>query len=215
MFRLILFSILTIFLSACDGGSNNGSGTPPVITASEFKTTISVNTNSIVADGVSTATVTVQAIALDDTNLTAGGDNIVLATTLGSLSAVTDNDDGTYTATLTSSTLQALSIITGTLNGVVIDEFAGVANRIDKTNATFIAMAALGDKIFNDTDLSEPAGQSCAGCHDSTVGFDDPDMGDPSSLGADGASIGTRNSQTASYAAHIPQQLSINTIIPV
>ena len=66
------------------------------------------------------------------------------------------------------------------------------------------SLASLGEKLFNDTNLSSPAGQSCASCHSPSVGFDDPDSGDATSLGADGFSIGNRNAPTASYAAHIP-----------
>ncbi len=67
-------------------------------------------------------------------------------------------------------------------------------------------LVALGQLLYNDENLSVPAGQSCASCHTPTVaiGFDDPDDGDPSSLGADGGSFGERNSPTTSYAAHIP-----------
>ena len=66
------------------------------------------------------------------------------------------------------------------------------------------ARAALGKLIFEDTNLSEPAGQSCATCHASVAGFADPDSTQPTSDGANGA-IGTRNAPTASYAAHIPE----------
>ncbi len=71
------------------------------------------------------------------------------------------------------------------------------------------ALVSLGEKLYNDTDLSSPAGQSCASCHTPAVGFDDPDSGDATSLGADGTSIGNRNSPTASYAAHIPDTQTI------
>ncbi|PHS16435.1 MAG: hypothetical protein COA86_12440 [Kangiella sp.] len=66
------------------------------------------------------------------------------------------------------------------------------------------ALINLGDLIYNDTNLSNPVGQSCATCHALTSGFDDADSSNPTSIGADGISFGTRNSPTASYAAHIP-----------
>jgi hypothetical protein len=49
-----------------------------------------------------------------------------LQTTLGTLSAVTDNHNGTYTATLTSGNLSGNATVTGTLNGAAIAASAGV-----------------------------------------------------------------------------------------
>ncbi len=64
----------------------------------------------------------------------------------------------------------------------------------------------LGQKLFNDTNLSTPAGQSCATCHDTTAGFADPDatVNNPVSVGADSVSFGNRNAPTAAYAFFIP-----------
>lgn len=73
----------------------------------------------------------------------------------------------------------------------------------DGTVVETTALVALGEQLYRDTNLSVPAGQACASCHEPTVGFDDP-AGSASSIGADGTSIGNRNSPTASYAAHIP-----------
>lgn len=39
----------------------------------------------------------------------------------------------------------------------------------------------LGMQLFFDTNLSEPAGQSCATCHDPRVAFTDPDRSLPTS----------------------------------
>lgn len=74
----------------------------------------------------------------------------------------------------------------------------------DGTIVDTTALVALGEALYNDTNLSVPSGQSCASCHTPNAGFDDPDSGDATSLGADGTSIGNRNAPTASYAAHIP-----------
>lgn len=214
-----------VFIVAACGGSGGGDVAQdpgpddPVITvANQFFTTISADVNVITQNGTETAVITVQAIDDNQNNLKVGGDSAVLATTLGSLSAVTDNNDGTYSATLTISSdpdlLQGLSIITGTINGDVIGDHAGVANRIDRSSMGFMVLAVLGQKIFEDTNLSESAGVSCATCHDASFGFAEPDFGEPTSLGA---GIGTRNAQTASYAAHIPQRQIIadgsNTLI--
>lgn len=53
-------------------------------------------------------------------NLPASGGTVVLYTTLGTLTPVVDNYDGTYTATLTSSQ-SGIAVVTGTING---DTFA-------------------------------------------------------------------------------------------
>ena len=63
--------------------------------ASAANTTLTAAPLSITADGVTTSTVTVQAIDANGNALTSGGDAIVLATTAGTLSNVTDNGDGT------------------------------------------------------------------------------------------------------------------------
>jgi len=62
----------------------------------------------------------------------------------------------------------------------------------------------LGQNLYFDTGLSEPAGQSCASCHDPSAGFADPDQHFPVSEGVIPGLFGTRNSPTASYAAFSP-----------
>ena len=77
-------------------------GAAPPGPASGATSTITASPTSIQADGSSTSTITVRLKDASGTNLAAGGDTVALATTGGTLSAVTDNHDGTYTATLTS-----------------------------------------------------------------------------------------------------------------
>jgi gliding motility-associated-like protein len=89
--------------------------------ASVATTLITASVSSLTADGTSTSTVTIQAKDAQGNNLTTGGDNITLSTTAGTLTNVIDHADGTYTATLTSSTTAGVAIITGTLNGVSIN----------------------------------------------------------------------------------------------
>lgn len=75
------------------------------------------------------------------------------------------------------------------------------------TNGTVVntqQLIDLGSLLYHDTNLSSPIGQSCASCHDINTGFDDPNSANPSSLGADQQSFGTRNSPTVSYSAFIP-----------
>ncbi len=68
-----------------------------------------------------------------------------------------------------------------------------------------VALAALGEKIYFDTNLSNPVGQSCATCHLPSAGFADPETSQPTSQGAVSGRFVSRNTPTSSYAAHIPE----------
>jgi cytochrome c peroxidase len=70
--------------------------------------------------------------------------------------------------------------------------------------AELSAKQALGKQIFFDTNLSEPAGQSCASCHSPSAGFADPNSQLPVSQGVIPGRFGTRNSPSAAYAAFFP-----------
>jgi cytochrome c peroxidase len=63
----------------------------------------------------------------------------------------------------------------------------------------------LGEKIFFDKNLSSPAGQACASCHDIKAAFSDPITNSPVSLGAVSKRTGTRNAPSAAYSAFAPQ----------
>jgi adhesin/invasin len=76
----------------------------------------------IVADGVTTSTITVQLKDINSNDLTSGGDTVALATDLGTMGSVTDNSDGTYTATLTSGISAGTATITGTVNAAAITD---------------------------------------------------------------------------------------------
>jgi len=58
----------------------------------------------------------------------------------------------------------------------------------------------LGKNVFFDTNLSEPAGQTCASCHDPNTAFAEPDKNLPVSEGVIAGRFGTRNSPSAAYA---------------
>ena len=95
--------------------------------ASVATSTITASPSSIVADGTTTSAITVQLKDVNGNNLTSGGATITLSTTLGTLSAVTDNNNGTYTATLTSAKSAGTATITGTLGGAAIADNEAVA----------------------------------------------------------------------------------------
>ena len=98
----------------------------PIGPASGATSTIGASPAAIAADGSSTSTITVQLEDAAGSNLLAGGDTVVLSTTGGTLSAVTDNHDGTYTATLTSDSSPGSGVVSGTVNATAIVSTATV-----------------------------------------------------------------------------------------
>jgi cytochrome c peroxidase len=63
--------------------------------------------------------------------------------------------------------------------------------------------AELGEKLFNDPNLSEPAGQACSDCHDAKMAFVDPEF-ERVSPGVHRDRVGARNAQSAMYARFAP-----------
>jgi cytochrome c peroxidase len=62
----------------------------------------------------------------------------------------------------------------------------------------------LGEALYFDENLSEPAGQSCASCHTPSAGFVDPDSDLPVSEGVISGLFGGRNSPASAYAMYAP-----------
>jgi len=116
-----LFASFALVVVAC---SSDDSGDKPVIVdptpdPTNANTTITT-TSPVLADGTATSTVTV--IIADTTGklLTASGGTVALAATGSAVvSSVTDNSDGTYTATVTNTTAETVTI-SGTLAGTAI-----------------------------------------------------------------------------------------------
>lgn len=76
----------------------------------------------VVADGMSATLITVQLRDYLGNNLTTGGDLVTLSASAGSLGPVTDNNNGTHSAILTSDTVAQTVAINGTINGAPIAE---------------------------------------------------------------------------------------------
>ena len=72
-------------------------------------------------------------------------------------------------------------------------------------NAAELNAVQLGELIFMDKNLSEPAGQACASCHDPKHFFIDPDQDTPMSAGVNPDRFGNRNTPTAMYASYTPE----------
>jgi adhesin/invasin len=98
---------------------------PAAAPASGSTTTISCAVCAIPVGGKQT-TITVQAKSANGQPLTVGGDTVTLTTTRGGLSAVTDNGNGTYTASLTSRIKMGKAIVSGTIDGQQIASTATV-----------------------------------------------------------------------------------------
>lgn len=80
------------------------------------------------------------------------------------------------------------------------------------SDAGLTQLEVIGKRIFFDTSLSNPPGQSCAGCHDPANAFAGnfgSDTGVP--LAADRFTLGLRNTPTAMYASFTPP-FSIATV---
>lgn len=86
---------------------------------------VSASPTSVHANGTSSSTITVQVKDGFGNNFRNGGDTVTLSTTLGTLSSVSDNSNGTYTATLTSSS-EGTATISATLNSVTVTDTATV-----------------------------------------------------------------------------------------
>jgi cytochrome c peroxidase len=67
-----------------------------------------------------------------------------------------------------------------------------------------MAKDRLGSLLFADTNLSAPAGQSCADCHLARVAFRDPETSRTTSMGVVAGRFGVRNAPTAMYASYVP-----------
>ena len=117
-----LFTTGARTVSAADTISPAVAGTSAFINvtpgaASGANSTIAANPTSMRANGITTSTITVQLKDVTGNDLTAGGNAVTLsATNGGTIGAITDNANGTYTATLTSSTVAGVSSISGTVD---------------------------------------------------------------------------------------------------
>lgn len=94
--------------------------------ASGTTTRISATPATVPADGSSTATIVVTARTAADTQRVTGNEAVTLATSAGSLGAITDIGDGTYRATLTAPTQAGTASVTGTIGGAAIADTAHV-----------------------------------------------------------------------------------------
>jgi cytochrome c peroxidase len=78
----------------------------------------------------------------------------------------------------------------------------------EKSESTLTTVEQLGKKLFFDSNLSTPKGQSCAGCHAPQTGFTGPDSATNAagavSEGAVHGRFGNRKPPSAAYAGYSP-----------
>ncbi len=97
---------------------------------------IKATPSQIEANGTSTSIITIQLKDASGTNITVGGSNVVISATKGTLSAITDNNNGTYTATLTSSIVEETSTASFSIGG---------ENSPNTTTVTFFKPFVIGE----------------------------------------------------------------------
>lgn len=97
----------------------------------------------------------------------------------------------------------ATAIMSRALPGIAVPKDARVAELLAR-----IDLQALGEKLFFDTRLSNPPGQSCATCHDPAAGWagapHGADKGSGIYPGAVAARAGNRKPMSAAYATQSP-----------
>jgi len=97
--------------------------------ATTAHSTLTTNRASVMANGTSTATITMQAKDASGNNLTTGGLTVTMSTKNGSfatLSSVSDNDDGTYTATITAGKVVEKVTVSAAFGGSNVDDTVDV-----------------------------------------------------------------------------------------
>ncbi len=124
---LLSLSFISILL-ACSSSDNGVEQVPEpnpipevVLDPTNPNTTIEA-TAPVEGSSTVTSTITVQLANNDGTLVTSGGANVVLTTTgTAVISAVTDNGDGTYSASISSDVEESITI-SGTVNGIAITD---------------------------------------------------------------------------------------------
>ena len=116
--------------------------------ASPALSTIVASPTTIAANGISTSTITVQLRDAEGFPLSSGGDDVTLSSTLGTLSSVRDVGNGSYTATLRSSTTGGTARITGTVNDAAITDDAIVIFAVGSADLEVEVLVSDGSPVL-------------------------------------------------------------------
>lgn len=170
--------------------------------------TIAASPDQIVADGVSTSSVTVALLDANGNALTTSGGTVVILTDLGSVGSTTDNGDGTYRATLTSAVAAGTATLSFTLDGS-----AG-------SNTAAVRFVAGGADLESSTISAAPASITADGTSTSTITVQLVDVnGNPLTtsggvvvIATDAGTVGTTTDHgDGSYSATLTSSLAAGT----
>ncbi|HTB85005.1 MAG TPA: invasin domain 3-containing protein [Candidatus Sulfotelmatobacter sp.] len=117
---------------------------------------LSASPNTLVADGVSTSIVKMQARDTNGVNLTTGGATVIFTNAIGTMSATTDNGDGTYQATFTAPGSVGTAVISAKLGGITIAS-AGTA-----TNSAIVTINCTLGPVSAGTSTATASPTNCA-----------------------------------------------------
>lgn len=107
---------LIAFSLSCDSSSGPDSDSEASLTLSS----VSASLTSIVADGKTTSQITVQLRDAEGVSLAKSGGVVTMSASRGTLGPVTDQNNGLYVATLTSSVAAGPAVISATLGGAAL-----------------------------------------------------------------------------------------------
>ena len=122
----------------------------PEFAGTAASSVVSANPTSIVADGASTTTITLQARDFTGADTTFNGQTVTFATTDGSLGPVTDNGNGTYSASLTSSVTAGPVTVSATIDGQSVTDDATVNFTPGPASAATSTLSAAPNAIAAD-----------------------------------------------------------------
>ena len=148
------------------------------------QSTLTPTSASIAANGISTQILTVQARDASGNNTTSGGATVVITklSGTGSIGAVTDNGNGTYTATVTSPNTTGSGTFAATLNGNPVKSGTGSQTQavIVYTGSVPVVISAASSAdgsmitLAFSTNMSNPAGNAGAFKYQINSGPDQP-----------------------------------------
>jgi|GEM_PF-3694239 len=111
---------------------------------------IAADDSQLVADGESQTSVTVRLKDAQGNARTSGGEAVAMSSTRGTIGAVTDNHDGTYTATLTADTTLGTAIVSASVNGSPLTSTAAVQFIAGDVSLSRSAVTASGTSVRAD-----------------------------------------------------------------
>lgn len=115
--------------------------------ADASQTVLTVSPSSITADGSSQSIAKAKLFDHYGNAITAAGDTVWFSATSGTLSATTDNGDGTYSAVLTSSTTPGTTVISCGVNGSACPSTTSVDFTAQAQVATSLSIVSVGGPV--------------------------------------------------------------------